>query len=185
MQKLSVFNHVSLDGYFVDAKGDMSWARRHDPEWEHFVSANASGEATLLFGRVTYDLMAGYWTTPLAIKNDPMWAARMNDSPKVVFSRTMERASWNNTELMKGDLVTAVQKSKQERGNGIVILGSGTIVAQLTEAALIDEFQIVLNPLVLGAGRTMFEGVTKRPKLNLISSRAFADGNVVLRYQPA
>lgn len=185
MQKLSVFNHVSLDGYFVDAKGAMTWAHRQDPEWNDFASANASGEARFLFGRVTYDLMASYWPTPMAIKNDPVVAARMNGSPKVVFSRSVKEAPWSNTELARGELVAEVEKMKRAPGPGIVILGSGSIVAQLTEAALIDEFQLVLNPVILGAGRTLFEGVSKRPKLKLISSHAFANGNVVLHYQPA
>ena len=184
MQKLIVFNNVSLDGYFVDANGDMRWAHRPDPEWSEFAAGNATGGATLLFGRVTYDLMAGYWPTPLAMKNDPVVAEGMNRSSKVVFSRTMEEASWNNTKLVKGDITAEVRKMKQQPGAGMAILGSGTIVSQLAQEGLIDEFQIALIPVVLGKGRTMFEGVTKRLALKLTNSRAFGNGNVVLRYEP-
>lgn len=184
MQRLIVFNNVSLDGYFVDANGDMSWAHRPDPEWNDFAAGNASGGGTLLFGRVTYDLMARYWPTPQAMKNAPVLAGHMNQAPKVVFSRTMEHASWSNTRLMKGDIAAEVRKMKQQPGEGMAILGSGTIVSQLAQEGLIDEFQIALIPVVLGKGRTMFEGVTKRLALRLTSSRTFQNGNVVLRYEP-
>jgi dihydrofolate reductase len=187
MQKLIVFNHVSLDGYFVDGNNEMTWARAHnsDPEWNAFVAENAKGGGTLVFGRVTYELMARYWPTPLASQHNPVVAERMNSLPKVVFSRTLDKASWNNTKLIKSDLVGTIKEMKQEPGDGMVILGSGSIVAQLAPAGLIDEYQIVVNPLVLGKGRTLFDGVNGRVPLRLFSNRAFGNGNVFLRYQPA
>jgi dihydrofolate reductase len=175
---------VSLDGCFVDANGDMSWAHKNDPEWTAFVADNARGESVLVFGRITYEMMAGWWPTPQALQSMPAVAARMNSLPKVVFSRTLEQASWSNTTLVKSDLPAAVRKMKQEPGNNLVILGSGSIVAQLAQEGLIDEFQIALTPIVLGKGRTMFDGVRKRLNLKLTSSRAFANGNVFLRYEP-
>ena len=184
MPKLIVFNSVSLDGYFTDAIGDMSWAHMQDPEWDEFVSGNASGGGVLMFGRVTYDLMASFWPTPMAAKIAPVVAERMNSLPKVVFSRSLDKASWNNTKVVKGDIAAEVRKMKQEPGPGMVILGSGSIVSQLTEAGLIDEYQIVVHPIILGQGRTLFEGVTNKVRLNRTSSRAFANGNVVLCYQP-
>ncbi len=129
MRKLLVFNNVSLDGYFVDQKGDMSWAHNQDPEWNEFTEGNASGGGELLFGRKTYDLMAGFWPTPMAKKTLPVVAERMNDGPKIVFSRTMDKAEWNNTRLMKGDLAETVRKLKSEPGEGIAIMGSGTTCA--------------------------------------------------------
>jgi dihydrofolate reductase len=182
MRKLIAFNHVTLDGYFTDGRGDMSWAHKQDPEWQEFVAHNASGGGELLFGRVTYQLMAGYWPTPMARQNDPAVAERMNNLPKVVFSRTLEKATWNNTRLLHGDLAAEVQKLKDEPGELMVILGSGSIVAQLAEAGLIDEFHIVLNPIVLGAGKTMFASVKDKLPLKLADTRAFSNGNVLLRY---
>jgi dihydrofolate reductase len=186
MRKLIVFNNVSLDGYFVDKSGDMSWAHNagKDEEWEAFVTGNASGGGLLLFGRVTYELMAGYWPTSLAIKNDPVVAERMNNLQKVVFSRTMDKASWNNTRLIKDGMVTAIRKMKDESGLDMVILGSGSIVSQLTRERLIDEYQIVVIPIVLGYGRTMFEGIKGMVNLKLTKTRAFGNGNVLLCYQP-
>jgi dihydrofolate reductase len=186
VRRVMVFNNVSLDGYFVDAKGDMSWAHKRDPEWNAFASENAKGGGgVLLFGRVTYDLMAGFWPTEPAIKTLPDVAERMNNGPKVVFSRTMEKASWNNTKLIKGDLAAEVRKMKQEHGDPMVIMGSGSIISQLTDERLIDEYQIVVIPIVLGKGRTMFDGVRERVPLKLTKSRVFSNGNMVLWYEPA
>ncbi len=184
MRKLVVFNMVTLDGYFVDSQGDMSWAHKNDEEWNAFVGQNASGNGVLVFGRITYELMAGYWPSPVALQNSPVVAKGMNALPKIVFSRTLAKATWNNTTLVKGDLATEVQKLKNAPGPHMVILGSGSIISQLTEQKLIDEHHIALNPTVLGKGRTMFETVKGRLNFKLTNSRTFRNGNVFLCYQP-
>jgi dihydrofolate reductase len=184
MRKLVVFNHVTLDGYFTDMNGDMSWAHTQDAEWNAFVADNAKGGGVLVFGRITYELMASYWPTPLALENDPVVAERMNNLPKVVFSRTMDKASWNNTKLVKGDIAAAIRTMKQEPGADMVIFGSGSIVSQLAQDGLIDEFQIVVNPIVLGKGRTMFDGIKEKLTFKLTKTRAFGNGNVFLCYEP-
>jgi len=185
MRKLMVFNSVTIDGYFTDKNGDMSWAHKQDPEWDDFVANNAKSGGELLFGRLTYDLMVSFWPTPAAAQMFPDVAKGMNEAPKVVFSRTMDKASWNNTRLFKGDLENEVQKLKAEPGDQLVLMGSGTIVSQLAQAELIDEYQIVLNPIVLGGGRTMFEDVKNKLNLKLTNTRTFKNGNVVLTYEPA
>jgi dihydrofolate reductase len=185
MQKLIVFNNVTLDGYFTDARGDLSWAHSgmDDPEFAAFIADNASGDGgELLFGRVTYQLMASYWPTPQAQKSDPVVAKGMNSHRKVVFSRTLSTADWQNTRLVKDDLIGEVERLKSKDGSGLVLMGSGTIVAQLTPHRLIDEYQVVLNPVVIGGGRTMFDGAGL--PLTLLSTRPFKNGKVVLRYAP-
>jgi dihydrofolate reductase len=184
MRRLLVFNSISVDGCFVDLNGDMSWAHNWDAEFNEFVEGNARGGGELLFGRVTYELMASYWPTPLALKNDPVVAEGMNSLPKVVFSRTMEKASWSNTRVVKGDLAAEIRKMKKAPGNDIVIMGSGTIVSQAAQERLIDEYQVVVIPVVLGKGRTMFDGVKEKLALKLTKSRAFSNGNVFLCYEP-
>ncbi len=186
MRKLIVFNHVSLDGFFTDANGDMSWAHTgaDDPEWQQFVAENSSGNGPLVFGRKTYDLMAGFWPTPMATQQMPELAERMNNLPKIVFSRTMDEATWSNTTLVKGDLADEVRRLKEETGEGMTIMGSGTIVSQLAEAGLVDEFHVVVNPIVVGAGRTLFETVGEKLRLKLATSRTFGNGNVLLSYEP-
>ena len=186
MRKLSVFNQVSADGFFVDRHGDMSWAKEgNDEEFNSFTSDNARGGGVLLFGRVTYDLMASFWPTPMAAQSMPVVADRMNDLPKIVFSRTMTKASWNNTTIVKGDLAEEVWRLKAEPGPGMVIMGSGKIISQLAPVPdLIDEYQFVVIPVVLGAGRSLFEGLEQAVKLKLTSSRTFKNGKVFLRYEP-
>ena len=185
MRKLTVFNSVSLDGYFTDAKGDMSWAHKQDKEWNDFVAANASGGGELVFGRVTYDMMNSFWPTPMAAEQFPVVAKQMNDLPKVVFSRTIKETTWNNTRLFTGDLVDEVKRLKNESGDGLVIMGSGTIIAQLAPERSINEYQVVVVPVVLGSGRTMFEGIGDKLNLKLTKSRAFKNGNVFSCYEPA
>jgi dihydrofolate reductase len=124
MRRLTVFNNVSLDGYFVDATGGMDFAHKdaRDPEWDEFVSGNASGNGALLFGRVTYDMMAGFWPTPHAKAAMPAVAEGMNRMAKYVASRTMTDAAWNNTTVLGGDLFSAVRALKRSDGPDIVIL---------------------------------------------------------------
>jgi dihydrofolate reductase len=182
MRKVIVFNNISVDGYFTDAHGDMSWAHKSDPEWMAFTESNAKQGGMLLFGRVTYEMMASYWPTPAAASAMPSVASAMNDSPKVVFSTTLKEAKWQNTRLIRSGIIDVVRELKNETGPDMVIMGSGKVVAQLAEAALVDEFHLVLNPLVLGDGRTMFGGVTARINLELANERRFKNGNVVLYY---
>ena len=186
MRKLAAFTQVTLDGYFAGTGGDISWAHKdkQDAEWNAFVEDNVQGGGTLLFGRITYELMASYWPTPLAIQNDPVVAVRMNQLPKVVFSRTLATASWKNTKLVHDSIAAEVRKMKKEPGTDMAILGSGSIVSQLAQEGLIDEFQIVVNPVVLGTGKTIFNGVKEKLALKLIKTRTFANGNVLLCYEP-
>jgi len=185
MPRLVVFENVTLDGFFAGENGDLSWAHREskDPEWDEFVAENASGDGQLLFGRVTYELMAGYWPTPQAARNDPAVAEGMNRFPKTVFSRTLDEVSWPNTRLVKEGLVEEVRKMKAAPGKDIAILGSGSIVSQLSQEGLIDEYQIVVNPVIIGKGKTLFEGVRTKLPLERTKTRAFANGNVLLCYE--
>jgi dihydrofolate reductase len=163
----------------------MSWAHSRDPEWNQYMAGNASGDAALLFGRVTYDQMKAFWPTPQAAQMMPEVAAGMNRMPKFVVSRTIQKADWQNTTVITGDLATEIRKLKASGGPDLTILGSGNLVSQLTELRLIDSYQIVLNPTILGKGRTLFETVGERRRLALTKSKAFGNGNVVLWYEPA
>lgn len=186
MAKLSAFNNISLDGYFSGKNGEFAWAKSHmDPEFNAFVAGNAQSGGTLVFGRITYELMASYWPTPQAMKSDPIVAERMNNLPKIVFSRTLATASWNNTRLVKTDPVAEIRKLKVSAADGLVILGSGSIVSQLAQAGLIDEFQVVVNPVILGEGRTMFDGLKHPLGLKMTRNRVFSSGNAFLCYEPA
>lgn len=187
MRHLLAFENITVDGYFTGPNGDLQWAYQStpDPEFDAFIAGNASGGGVVLLGRITYDMMAGWWPTPAAAEMDPVVAERMNALPKVVFSRTLNASSWSNTTLMKDDPAEAVRRMKSESGPDMVILGSGTIVAQLARAGLIDEYQFVVNPIALGGGRTVFDPSADPVSLRLTTSRTFANGKVVLRYATA
>jgi dihydrofolate reductase len=184
MRKLIVFNLMTLDGYFAGEGGDISW-HNVDEEFQELAEQASNSGNTLLFGRVTYELMASYWPTPEAIKNDPVVAAGMNKAEKIVFSRTLDKVDWNNTRLVKDDMLGEVRRLKQQSGKDLTVLGSGSIVSQLAQDGLIDEYQILLNPVVIGKGKTMFEGIKDKLTLKLTKTRTFGNGNVLLHYVPA
>ncbi len=185
MRKVSVFNNVSIDGYYADPDGDYSFAHEggDDPELRKFTAANAKGENALVFGRVTYDLMAAWWPTKDAAMAMPEVAKGMNAAPKYVFSRTLKKAGWANTTLLKADPAKEVARLKKTAGPDMTILGSGSIVAQLAAAGLIDEVQLMVCPVVLGAGKSQFAGAAARWKL--ARSRTFRNGRVFLAYELA
>jgi dihydrofolate reductase len=186
MPQLVVFNHITLDGYFAAANGDISFLRQRfkDDEFHSFAVENIKAAGTLLFGRVTYEVMVNYWPTPNAIKDEPVIAERMNTLPKFVMSRTLRKSCWNNTQFLNGDIAPEVRKVKRLPGNRIAILGSGSIVAQLAPLGLIDEYELVLNPVAIGRGRTLFDGIRDAMNLRLTKTRTFRNGNVLLCYEP-
>lgn len=180
MRKLRVFESISVDGYFTDANGAMSWAHAtsQDAEFAEWVSGNASSGGELLFGRKTYQMMEAFWPTPMAAQQMPAVAKGMNAATKYVASKTIQ-PTWQNTSLLKGELLSAVRDLKGSAGPDITILGSGSVAAQLGEAGLIDEYQFVIIPVALGGGRTVF---SQGRKLRLVNQRAFRSGNVVVTY---
>lgn len=187
MRKISVFNNVSLDGYFTDSNSDMSaFHRRSDPEWDKFASDNAKrGQGTLVFGRKTYDMMKAFWPTEAAKQMMPEVADGMTRMEKIVFSRTLKDPGWANARVIPGALAAEVRTLKEGDGAPLLIMGSGQIIAQLTKERLIDSYQIVIWPFILGAGRTMFEGVEGLVDLKKVDEKQFKNGNIVATYELA
>lgn len=188
MAKLSSFISISLNGYYADENSSMEFAHRKDakpdPEFGEFTAKNAQGGGRLLFGRTTYDLMKQYWPTPQAMKDMPQVAEGMNRMPKFVASRSLQATDWQNTSILKGDLASEVAKLKKD-GPDITILGSGTIVQQLADAGLIDELSVVVLPVSLKAGKSYMAGTKGLKAWKVADSRAFKNGNIFVRYQPA
>jgi dihydrofolate reductase len=182
MGKLIAYNFTTLNGYFKGPGNDISW-HRHGEEESGFAADNLEAKATLLFGRVTYEMMAGFWPTPMAIENMPEVAKGMNEAEKIVFSTTLESVGWENTTLVKGDLIGTVRKLKAIPGKVMTILGSGSIIAQLADARLIDEYQFMIDPVAIGEGTPSFQGITQKLDLKLIDSRVFKSGVVLLSYE--
>ena len=184
MGKLTVFNFVTLNGYFKGPGGDLSW-HKHEGEESEYASEGLQSGSILLFGRITYEMMASWWPTPEAIKTNPEIANGMNEAEKIVFSRTLKKAGWNNTRLVKDNLTEEIKKLKQLPDRPVTLLGSGSILTQLAEQGLIDEYQIMVDPVALGDGTPLFKNIRHQLNLKLISTRTFKSGVVLLCYKPA
>lgn len=182
MGNLSVFNFITLNGFFEGPNRDISW-HKHDADGSAYAAEGLKSGNTLLFGRVTYELMAGYWPTPQAIKNDPVVAEGMNSAEKIVFSKTLTKTDWKNTRVVKDNMADEIKKLKA-MGKNMTILGSGSIVTQLTDAGLIDEYQFMVDPVILESGTPIFKGLKNKLNLKLTASRIFKNGSVLLFNQP-
>jgi dihydrofolate reductase len=182
-RKLIVFIMVTLDGFFEGPNQDISW-HNVDQEFNEFAIEQLQTIGGILFGRVTYQGMASYWPTDAALSDDPVVAGQMNSLPKIVFSNTLDRADWNNTTLIKGDIAQEVAKLKQQPGKDLFIFGSGNLAANLTRLGLIDEYRLIINPVALGQGTPMFQGIAEKLQLKLLKTRVFDSGNVLLYYEP-
>jgi len=183
MRKLVIFNFTTLNGYFEGPGGDISWHRPGEEEGR-FAADSVGQGGVLLFGRITYEHMVSYWPTPQAMQQMPDVAKGMNKAEKIVFSRTLKKTDWENTRIIDGDLITAVQQLKQTPGKDMCVLGSGSIITQLADAGLIDEYQFMVDPVALGAGTPTFKGLKKKLDLKLKSSKIFKSGVILLSYQP-
>lgn len=181
MSRLILWNSISLDGYF---EGEKSW----DVEWFHpffgeelqaFSLEQLRSAEMLLFGRVTYEGMAAYWT-----RAQGEVAGYMNKLPKTVVSNKLDRADWANTTLVRGDAAAVVRKLQRQVSGNTFVFGSGKLCAALLDADLFDEVRLSLVPLVLGRGATLFGRGLSRVNMKLLEARPFSNGCVILRYEP-
>jgi dihydrofolate reductase len=184
MRKLYSFMVVTLDGFYEGPNGEFDWPNV-DQEFNEFGIEQLHDTDLLLFGRVTYEGMAGYWPTPAARQDDPEVAALMNGLPKVVVSTTLASADWADTRIVRGNLAEEIAKLKQEPGRGIAIMGSPALTVSLIELGLVDELRVLVNPIVLGDGHSLFRTTRDRLRLELLQTRTFRSGNVLLTYRPA
>jgi dihydrofolate reductase len=182
MSKLSAFNFITLNGYLNSNEGDISW-HRHGVEENQYALDSLQSDNTLLFGRKTYEMMAGYWPTPMAMQNDPLVAEGMNKAKKIVFSRTLKNPNWENTTVISEDIVQEIMRLKALSGNDLTLLGSGTIVSLFADNGLIDEYQIMIDPVAISAGTPIFNGINGTINLSLIAVKSFKSGVVLLSYK--
>jgi dihydrofolate reductase len=183
MRKIILSNMVTLDGYFEGPNQSIDW---HHVDADFFETANVLLDSvdTHLFGRVTYQGMESYWTTEQAMKDDPVITAKMNDTPKIVFSRTLAKADWKNTRLIKDNVAEEVMKLKRGPGKDMVMFGSSNLAASFLDMGLMDEVRIYLNPVAIGDGTPLFKGLKNRVEFKLLNTQVFKNGNVLLIYQP-
>lgn len=183
MRKLTVFNFTTLNGFFEGPNHDISW-HRHGGEENKYSDDSLQAGNILLFGRRTYEMMYSFWPTPMAAEMFPETAKGMNKSEKIVFSTSMKKAEWNNTKVISGNIVEEMTRLKKKKGNDMTILGSGSIVSLFAEAGLIDEFQIMIDPVAIGNGTPIFKGIKQKLELKLTEMKSFKSGIVLLSYQP-
>ncbi|MEO6758400.1 MAG: dihydrofolate reductase family protein [Saprospiraceae bacterium] len=184
MPKLSSFTFITLNGFYKGPQEDISW-HRHGSEENETAEKGAQSESILLFGRVSYEMMIKYWPTPMAAKNDPVVADGMNRAEKIVFSRTLDHADWNNTRVVKDDMIETVRNLKAQGTKDMTLIGSGNVLAQLAAHDLIDTYQIMLDPVVIGQGTSLFQGLPDKLDLKLVDSKINASGVILLSYEPA
>ncbi len=184
MRKVVMLNRISLDGFFAGPNGEIDWFI-HDPDVDRAAHEMMHPD-TVLFGRLTYQMFESYWPPvaqdPNAPKEARTLANELNQMTKVVFSNCLEAVAWVNSELVKGAVTKQVRGLKQGDGHDITIFGSGSIVQQLANEGLIDEYLLIVTPVVLGTGKPLFKDV-KKLNLELVETREFDSGNVLLHYK--
>jgi len=184
MRKIIVSNLVSLDGFFEGPNRELDWFAV-DEEFLEYARTLLTTVDTILFGRITYQHMAAYWPTASGTGNDAFITEKMNNLHKIVFSETLSTVEWNNSTLIKENIVEAILKMKQKPGKDMVIFGSGQIVSAFTQWRLIDEYRIIINPVILGNGNPLFKGLHDKLDLKFLKTQTLGSGIVILYYQPA
>jgi dihydrofolate reductase len=184
MRRILAFLVTTVDGYDEGPDGEFDWPVV-DEEFNEFALEQLDEVGTLLFGRVTYEGMASYWPTPAAEQDDPRVAARMNALPKVVVSRTLDKADWAGTRIVSDNVAEELAELKRQPGKDIAVFGSSDLTVSLLRLGLLDELRIMVHPVALGAGRSLFRTATGRIPLELVKTRQFRSGSVMLCYRPA
>ena len=195
MRRIMTFNHVTADGYFAAPDGNLGWVVQ-DAEIAKTAGEGMPGTDTILFGRRTYELFEAFW--PHAVDDsptspDPHDAGRrspeiramaiwLNEATKLVFSRTLKEVTWKNSRLLHEFDPREIEAMKRQPGKDMIVFGSGSIVSELTQHGLIDEYQFVVSPILLGSGRPLLSGVSKSLRLDLLEAKEYQSGNVMLRY---
>lgn len=183
MRQLKVLNWVTVDGFIAGANGETDWFV-WDSEIETFYQEQQNKIDCIIYGRETYETMSQYWPNSEAKSELPSIVDHMNNTQKIVFSKSLDKANWNNTKIERDITKEQILSIKQESGKDIVIYGSGTIITQLSELELIDEYLLMINPVILGAGKPLFPNQTDRLKLNLTETQKFSCGSVLNTYKP-
>jgi dihydrofolate reductase len=181
---LAAFIITSLDGFHEGPNGEFDWAIV-DEEFRDFAIRQLDEADTLGFGRATYDHMAAFWPTEQAEANDPAIASRMNSMPKLVFSTALEEAGWSGTSVIEGDAVERIGAVKAATGGELLVIGSAHLTAGFAAAGVLDELRIMISPIALGQGRSLFEDLKDRVALSLADVRQFGSGSVLLTYRPS
>lgn len=182
MAKLSSFTFISLNGFYKGLQEDISW-HQHGSEEAAYSAESLQAGNTLLFGRVTYEMMKGFWPTEMARESFPEVAEGMNKSLKLVASKTLKSTDWNNTRILSKNLIEEIRQLKKESKNDITLLGSGQLLTQLADANLIDTYQFMIDPVVIGSGKQLFSGLAQQLEFELMQQKTFKSGVMLVSYK--
>lgn len=188
MRKLIVSMNVTLDGYMAGPYSELDWHFGYwTPEMAEALCEQLSRVDTILLGRVTYIAMARYWpfkaADPAFPREDAAFADMMNTYPKIVFSKTLATADWNNSRLVKGSLAKEITKLKKQAGKDMILYGSGQVASAMIKLGLVDEYQLWVHPVVLGSGQPLFKKLRDKTNLVLVNAKAFSSGVVIIYYE--
>jgi dihydrofolate reductase len=172
---------TTANGFYERGPWEIDW-HNTDLEFNDFAIEQLELMDTLVFGRKTYEGMVAYWPTREAIDSDPVVAGKMNGLAKVVVSKTLARADWSNTRVVREP--EAIAALKREPGKDALLIGSSDLALSLGALGLIDEYRIMVNPIALGKGKPLLQGLAQDLKLTLLRTRTFQNGNVLLVYVP-
>jgi dihydrofolate reductase len=180
MKKVIFQMSISLDGYIEGPNREIDW-HVVDDELKAYAVDTLRATDVLIMGRRTYELMAGYW--PTAQGNDSIVKEQMNETPKLVFSRTLKSVEWQNSRLATETIADEVARLKRIPGDGLLWVGGSELASAFLDQGLIDEVRVILTPILLGAGKAVFGDIKKRQPLKLLSTKAFKSGNVLATYE--
>jgi dihydrofolate reductase len=187
LRKLRLQVQMSVDGCIAGPNGEMDWmVGLLDDEQIKYVSKITESVDTILLGRKMTDVFISFWLDVMNKPDDPWnaFAKRMIEIPKVVFTKTLNKSEWINTDIATGDLIEEVSKIKSQSGRDIVVYGGASFDSSLIKEKLIDEFYLFINPVAIGNGMTIFKDMNEIQKYSLIESKVFKSGKVLLRYEP-
>lgn len=179
MRKIVVSEFVTLDGVFQDPTWTWSYQSEESAKFKY---DELFGSDALLLGRITYEGFAKAWPD---MKDEQGYADRMNGLPKYVVTTTLEKGTWNNTNLLKENIVEEITRLKQEEGQDILVFGSADLVNALMQHDLVDEYRLMVFPVIVGSGKRFFRDGVNTKVLDLVKTETFASGVVVLIYRPA
>src|ERR687892_524413 len=185
--KLKLQVQMSIDGYIAGPNGEMDWlGLKWDEKLKKYVNELTEPVDTILLGRKMTDGFISYWSDVMTKPDDPWYAfaKKMIETPKVVFTKTLNKSTWINTDIATGNLIEEVSKIKSQSGRDIVVYGGVTFDSSLIKEKLIDEFYLFINPVAIGNGMTIFKDLNEIQKYSLIESKVFESGIVLLRYEP-
>jgi dihydrofolate reductase len=185
MRKVKLSMQMTINGYVAQPNGENDWMTWNpDDELMEFMNSHFDSSDTMLLGRKLADGFIEYWENAADKNPDTPFAKKIVDMPKVVFTKTLDKSTWNNTTLAKGNLAEEIANLKKQSGKDIIVFGGAGFVSSLIKEGLIDEYHLIVNPTAIGSGMTIFNSLDRIQKFSPIQAKLYPGGKTVLSYKP-